>query len=84
MIKNIAHIKGFKCWGAHTGVKSMRRDLAIIYSEFPASVGAVFTQNKVRAEPVEISEAHVKKGQRARVIVCNAGNANACTGEQAA
>nr|WP_238531696.1 bifunctional ornithine acetyltransferase/N-acetylglutamate synthase [Nitritalea halalkaliphila] len=62
----------------------MRRDLAIIYSEFPASVGAVFTQNKVRAEPVEISEAHVKKGQRARVIVCNAGNANACTGEQAA
>ncbi len=82
MIKNITSVRGIKCWGAHTGVKSMRRDLAIIYSEVPAAAAAVFTQNKVRAEPVEISEKHVKTNNRAQVIVCNAGNANACTGEQ--
>jgi glutamate N-acetyltransferase / amino-acid N-acetyltransferase len=81
MIKNITNVKGIKCWGAHTGVKSMRRDLAIIYSEVPAAAAAVFTQNKVRAEPVEISEKNISNLQ-AQVIVCNAGNANACTGEQ--
>lgn len=81
MIKNITNVRGIKCWGAHTGVKSMRRDLAIIYSEIPAAAAAVFTQNKVRAEPVEISERNIANNQ-AQVIVCNAGNANACTGEQ--
>jgi glutamate N-acetyltransferase/amino-acid N-acetyltransferase len=82
MIKNITNVRGITCWGAHTGVKSMRRDLAIIYSEVPAAAAAVFTQNKVRAEPVEISEKHVSLNNRAQVIICNAGNANACTGEQ--
>ena len=81
MIRNITNVKGIKCWGAHTGVKSMRRDLAIIYSEVQASAAATFTQNKVQAEPIKISQRHLKNN-RAQVIVCNAGNANACTGEQ--
>lgn len=81
MINNITNVKGITCWGAHTGVKSMRRDLAIIYSEVPASAAAVFTQNEVVAEPVKISRKHIKDGQ-AQVVVVNAGNANACTGEQ--
>ncbi len=81
IVNNIASVKGFTCWGAHSGVKSMRRDLALIYSEVPASAAAVFTQNKVVAEPVKISREHVKRG-KAQAIVCNAGNANACTGEQ--
>lgn len=81
MIKNITGVRGIKCWGAHIGIKSLRRDLAIIYSEEPASAAAVFTQNKVVAEPVKISRQHIQDG-KAQVIVCNAGNANACTGEQ--
>lgn len=81
MIRNLTSVRGYKCWGAHTGVKSLRRDLAIIYSEVPASAACVFTQNKVVAEPVKISREHIKGGM-AQVIVCNAGNANACTGEQ--
>ncbi len=80
MIKNITNVRGIKCWGAHSGVKSLRRDLAIIYSEVPASAGAVFTQNKVQAEPVKLSKKHMKNG-RIQAIVVNAGNANACTGE---
>ncbi len=81
MIRNLTTVRGFKCWGAHTGVKSMRRDLAIIYSEVPATAAATFTQNKVVAEPIKVSQRNIAKG-KAQVIVCNAGNANACTGEQ--
>ena len=81
MVDNIVNVRGIKCWGAHTGVKSLRRDLAIIYSEVPASAAATFTQNKVVAEPVKLSKKHIADG-RAQVILCNAGNANACTGEE--
>ena len=61
----------------------MRRDLAIIYSEVPAATAAVFTQNEVVAESVKLSRKHLKNNM-AQVIVCNAGNANACTGKQGA
>ncbi|TVQ69873.1 MAG: bifunctional glutamate N-acetyltransferase/amino-acid acetyltransferase ArgJ [Balneolaceae bacterium] len=81
MIKNITNVRGFRCWGAHTGVKSLRRDLAIIFSEVPASAAAVFTQNQVVAEPVKVCRENIKNGM-AQAIVVNAGNANACTGEQ--
>lgn len=81
MIKNITNVRGIKCWGAHTGIKSLRRDLAIIYSEVPASAAAVFTQNQVVAAPVTISKKHIKNGL-AQAIVINAGNANAATGQQ--
>ncbi|MEA2030468.1 MAG: bifunctional glutamate N-acetyltransferase/amino-acid acetyltransferase ArgJ [candidate division Zixibacteria bacterium] len=81
MLKNITNVRGIKCWGAHTGVKSMRRDLAIIYSEKPASAAAMFTQNKVVAEPIKISKRHIADG-KVQAIVINAGNANACTGQQ--
>lgn len=80
MLKNITNVRGIKCWGAHIGVKSLRRDLAIIYSQVPASAAAVFTQNQVVAEPIKVSQAHIQDG-RAQVIVVNAGNANACTGD---
>lgn len=63
------------------GIKSKRRDLALIYSEKPASAAAVFTQNVVCAEPVKLSRKHIKKG-KAQAIVVNSGNANACTGEE--
>lgn len=81
MFNNITDVKGFKCWGAHIGIKSKRRDLAIIYSESEANVAAVFTKNLVVAEPVKLSRQIVKNG-KARAIVINSGNANACTGKQ--
>jgi glutamate N-acetyltransferase/amino-acid N-acetyltransferase len=81
MIKNITSVKGIKCWGAHSGIKSMRRDLALIFSEVPAAAAATLTQNKVQAEPIKVTKRNLKNN-RAQVIVCNAGNANACTGEQ--
>jgi len=81
MIKNLTNVRGIKCWGAHTGIKSLRRDLALIYSHVPASAAGVFTQNKVVAAPVTLTKKHIKNG-KAQAIVINAGNANAATGEQ--
>ena len=81
MIKNITNVRGITCWGAHTGVKSMKRDLAIIFSKVPASAAAVFTQNQVVAAPVTVSRKHIADG-KAQAIVINAGNANAATGKQ--
>lgn len=77
----MTNVRGIKCWGAHIGVKSMKRDLAIIYSEVPASAAATFTKNNVVAEPIKVSRKHIKDGI-AQAIVINAGNANACTGQQ--
>jgi glutamate N-acetyltransferase/amino-acid N-acetyltransferase len=62
------------------GIKSKRRDIALLYSEVPASAAAVFTQNIVCAEPVKLSREHIKGG-KAQAIICNSGNANACTGQ---
>lgn len=63
------------------GIKSKRRDLALIFSEKPASAAAVFTRNLVCAEPVKLSREHIQDGI-IQAIVVNSGNANACTGKK--
>ena len=78
----IHDVKGYKAQGHAAGIKRLRKDLSIIFSTQPNTAAAgVFTTNKVRAAPVVLSEKHVASG-RARAIVCNAGCANAATGEQ--
>ncbi len=81
MQRNLCEVRGIRAWGAYTGVKNKRRDLAIIHSEVPAAAAAVFTRNVVVAEPVKLARRHIADG-RAQAFVINAGNANACTGEQ--
>lgn len=80
-MKTITDVKGFKFWGAHTGVKTKRRDLALIFSEKPASVASLYTRNLVVAESVKICRKRNNPGL-AQAIVINSGNANACTGKQ--
>jgi glutamate N-acetyltransferase / amino-acid N-acetyltransferase len=76
------NIKGFRFSAVEAAIKKPGRlDLALIFSELPADVAAVFTTNKVQAAPVLISRARAKNG-RCRAILVNSGNANACTGEQ--
>jgi len=78
----IDDVQGFKSKGHAAGIKRMRKDLSVIYSTRPDTTAAgVFTTNKVRAAPVLLSERHLASG-KARAIVCNAGCANAATGEQ--
>jgi glutamate N-acetyltransferase/amino-acid N-acetyltransferase len=59
--------------------KGRKDDLALIVSDVPASVAGMFTTNQVCAAPVKVSAKHAA-GKRARAIVVNSGNANACTG----
>ena len=61
--------------------KGLKRDLALIVSEVPATVAGMFTTNQVCAAPVKVCAERVKRG-RAQVVVVNSGNANACTGRQ--
>ena len=60
--------------------KAGRKDLALIYSEVPATAAAVFTTSSVKAAPVLVSREHIAGGL-ARALIVNSGNANACTGE---
>lgn len=74
-------IKGFQFSAVEAAIKKPgRKDLALIFSEVPATACAVFTVNKVKAAPVLISEERIKSGT-ARALLVNSGNANACTGE---
>lgn len=78
----VTSAKGFRAGAVAAGIKkSGALDLSIIWSERPAAAAGVFTQNKVRAAPVVLSEERIQGGT-ARGAVVNAGNANACTAEQ--
>lgn len=59
--------------------KGQKRDLALIVSDTPATAAGLFTTNQVCAAPVKVCLEHLRAG-RARAIVANSGNANACTG----
>jgi len=73
-------VPGFKASAAIAGLKKGNAlDVGLIVSETEAAAAGVFTTNKVRAAPVILSERHLEKG-KARAIIVNAGNANACTG----
>jgi glutamate N-acetyltransferase/amino-acid N-acetyltransferase len=74
-------------WGiTEAGIrKANRKDLSVLLLDEGASVGAVFTQNRFCAAPVQICREHLAKngGQTAgiRAMVINTGNANAGTGD---
>jgi glutamate N-acetyltransferase/amino-acid N-acetyltransferase len=75
-------VPGFKAASFISGLRSKEsHDIALIVSETSALCAGVFTTNKVKAPPVLFSMENVRKG-RARAIIANAGNANACTGKQ--
>ena len=72
--------KGFRAAGVHVGVKThnvQKKDVALIVSDTMCSAAGVFTTNVVKAAPVLVSRAHLADG-KARAIICNSGNANAC------
>ena len=80
--KNIVSPKGFSAAGIHAGIKHKKKDLAILVSEVPASVAAVFTTNKVQAAPIKVTKEVVYETKKMQALIVNSGNANACTGKQ--
>jgi len=68
----------------HCGLKAGGElDLALVSSEVPCRMAAVFTTNRVQAAPVLWDkEALAVNPEGTRAVVINSGCANACTGEQ--
>ena len=65
---------GFRSWSRH--------DLAAVLSTAPAVAAGMFTTNRFQAAPVVVARERLESGRPMRGIVVNAGQANACTGEE--
>ena len=74
--------KGFTANGIYCGIRKnkSKRDLALIYSETPASAAAVYTTNLVKGAPLTVTKAHIADG-KAQAVICNSGNANTCNAD---
>ncbi len=78
--KVLDRVRGFRWAAVASGLKKGKAlDMCLIFSDREAVCGGVFTTNKVKAAPILLSMENVRDG-KARAIVANAGNANACTG----
>ncbi len=74
--------KGFSAAGIAAGLKSTgSKDLALILSNTEAIAAGVFTTSQVRAACVDYCRQCLQTKASARAILCNAGQANAATGE---
>lgn len=73
--------QGFRFAGVSGAIKKKAgtKDIALIVSDVPAVAAGVYTQNQVVAAPVVLCRSRTPL-DKARVIVVNSGNANACTG----
>ncbi len=81
---SVTSVHGFSAGAVYAGIKTAgvgKLDLGVLASDRPAAVAATFTRNAFAAAPVIVSRERVGRGQ-ARAVIANAGNANACTGEQ--
>ncbi len=83
-------VPGFRFAGVACGLKPQTAayggralDLALIVSDVPCAAAGVFTQNRFPAAPVLYDREALQANPAAmRAVVINAGNANACTGQQ--
>jgi glutamate N-acetyltransferase/amino-acid N-acetyltransferase len=75
-------VAGLQIGVTEAGVrKANRKDLTVITLDEGASVGAVFTQNRFCAAPVQLCKQHLTAGTGIRALVINTGVANAGTGQ---
>lgn len=75
----LVSVPGFRAAGVRCGIKQKGLDLALLVSDVPAQVAAVFTRSTVPGAPVVVSREHAKLG-RARAIVANSGCSNVAMG----
>ena len=75
--------RGYRAAGITAGLKpSGLPDLALIVSDVEAIAAGVFTTSVVRAAPIDYCRQRLLAKHSARAILCNAGQANAATGDQ--
>ena len=74
---------GFLASGVSDDPDGKKPNIAILFSECPAAIAGVFTTNRIQSAPVRLCREKLSAGRtRARAIIINSGNANACTGEE--
>jgi glutamate N-acetyltransferase/amino-acid N-acetyltransferase len=74
--------KGFLAAACSAGIKkSGKLDMGLIFAEQPVDCAGMFTQNKMVAAHVQVTQSRVRQGL-CQAILINSGNANACTGGQ--
>ena len=79
--RGISAPAGFEAAGLACGIKAGgKEDLGLVLSKTPAAVAAAFTTNKVVAASVEACRENLE--EKARAVIVNSGNANACVGRQ--
>ncbi len=77
-----AAAKGFVSGGVICGVRnSGRRDLGLLFSEYPCVAAGVYTRNVFKGAPLTVTREAIE-GDGLRAVVVNSGNANAATGSQ--
>lgn len=85
---SLATPRGFRAAAVAAGIKKAAGalDLALIVSDAAETTAAgLFTTNLAAAAPVILCRQHLAAGRgRARAIIVNSGNANACTGRAGA
>ena len=69
---------GFRAGGYASGIKAQGvKDLMMIVSDEMCSAAAVYTTNKVKGAPIDVTRKHISDGM-AQAVICNSGNANTC------
>lgn len=75
--------EGFLASGVAAGIKYKgKKDVALVFSECDTAAAGVFTTNMVKAAPVLLDMERLTASGRARAVIINSGNANACNGER--
>lgn len=74
--------RGFAAAAVAAEIKYIgRNDLAVVYSKVPAQAAAVYTLNRFKAAPLQVTEQNISNGI-AQAIVVNSGIANAGMGAE--
>jgi len=73
---------GFLAAGMHCGMRrnKQKKDVALIVANKVCNTAAVYTSNKVKASPLIVTKEHLEDA-KAKAIICNSGNANACNAD---
>jgi glutamate N-acetyltransferase/amino-acid N-acetyltransferase len=77
--------EGFFAGATSAGINKRaadKLDLAVLFSEAPCLAAAVFTNSRLKAAPVLLSQKRLKERERIGAVVVNSGCANAYVGEE--
>ena len=72
--KGVCAAKGFVANGLNCGLNSdkNKNDLALVYSETQCQAAAVYTTNKVKGAPIQVTKAHLEaSGHTAKAVIVN-------------